>query len=137
MPPFHLAIPVHDLHEADRFYREVLGCAVGRTDPAWIDFNFFGHQLSVHLRRDALVDSRTNAVDGDAVPVRHFGVVLPWDEWEALAQRLEQQAWAFLMTPHVRFAGQVGEQGTFFVQDPSGNALEFKTFRDPGCLFAS
>jgi hypothetical protein len=137
MPPFHLAIPVHDLRKADDFYQHMLGCRVGRTDPKWIDFDFFGHQVTVHVRPDAIYRAPTNAVDGDAVPVRHFGVVLPWDEWEALAARLQEREADFLMPPHIRFAGQIGEQGTFFVWDPSGNALEFKTFRDPSRLFAS
>lgn len=137
MPPFHLAIPVHDLRAADDFYRQVLGCPVGRTDPEWIDFDFFGHQVTVHLRPDALDKVLTNAVDGDAVPVRHFGVVLSWEQWEALAARLQERETDFLLEPHIRFAGQIGEQGTFFVRDPSGNALEFKTFRDPSRLFAS
>jgi len=137
MPPFHLAIPVTDLPAADAFYQGALGCAVGRTDPHWIDFNFFGHQLTVHLVGAGDGAVQTNAVDGDAVPVRHFGVVLPWSEWQALSARLSSRGIAFLLGPHVRFEGQVGEQGTFFVKDPSGNALEFKSFRDPSRLFAS
>lgn len=137
MPPFHLAIPVDDLPAADHFYRTLLGCAVGRTDPHWIDFNFFGHQVTVHLKPDALASAPTNAVDGDAVPVRHFGVVLPWEQWEALGARLADLGVSFLISPHVRFAGQIGEQGTFFVKDPAGNALEFKSFKDPSRLFAS
>jgi extradiol dioxygenase family protein len=136
MPPFHLAIPVDDLDAADRFYRELLGCPVGRTDPHWIDFDFFGHQLTVHLSTPTHA-APTNAVDGDAVPVRHFGVVLPWAAWQALGERLTAANIAFLIKPHVRFPGQIGEQGTMFIRDPAGNALEFKSFRDPSRLFAS
>ncbi|MEL6345561.1 MAG: VOC family protein [Myxococcota bacterium] len=137
MPPFHLAIPVDDLDAARHFYVDVLGCSVGRIDDAWIDFDFFGHQVTAHLHPDEGGHVDTNQVDGDDVPVRHFGVVLGWDDWEALAQRLHAAAQAFLMEPHVRFVGQIGEQGTFFLNDPAGNALEFKAFRDPSRLFAS
>jgi extradiol dioxygenase family protein len=100
-----------------------------------VDFDFFGHQLSAHLAASA-AEPATNEVDGDDVPVRHFGLVLPWEEWEALAARLAASGAPFLIAPRVRFQGEVGEQGTFFVQDPSGNALEFKTFRDPRKVFA-
>ena len=137
MRPFHLAIPVDDLAAARRFYVDVLGCGVGRTDEAWIDFDFFGHQVTAHHHRHDENHVGTNDVDGDAVPVRHFGIVLLWDEWEGLAQRLKAAGQPFLMEPHVRFKGQVGEQGTFFLRDPAGNALEFKSFRDPSRLFAS
>ncbi|MCA9545321.1 MAG: VOC family protein [Myxococcales bacterium] len=138
MPPFHLAFPVADIEATRAFYAGRLGCVVGREAERWIDFDFFGHQISAHLRPEALrpAGDPTNPVDGDAVPVRHFGAVLPWPEWEALAARLEAAGVAFLIAPRVRFAGKVGEQGTFFVQDPSGNALEFKSFRDESRLFA-
>lgn len=136
MPPFHLAIPVDDLEAARRFYGGLLGCPEGREDPHWIDFDFFGHQVTVHLRPEEVRAALTNAVDGDAVPVRHFGAVLPWGDWEALAARLEAAGQDFLIQPHVRFPGLVGEQGTFFLRDPAGNAIEFKSFRDPGRLFA-
>lgn len=132
--PFHLAVPVRDLAGTRAFYGGVLGCAEGRAADTWVDFDFFGHQLSAHVApADA---AATNPVDGDDVPVRHFGLVLPWAAWEALAARLRAAGVAFLIEPRVRFAGQVGEQGTFFVLDPSGNALEFKSFRDPDRLFA-
>lgn len=131
MNPFHLALPVHDLEAARGFYGGTLGCLEARSAARWVDFNFFGHQLSVHLV-DRMYDEATNAVDGDDVPVRHFGIVLPWEDWEGLHGRLED----FLIAPRVRFAGQVGEQGTFFIRDPSGNALEFKSFKDPSRLFA-
>jgi extradiol dioxygenase family protein len=137
MQPFHLAMPVDDLDKARSFYGMLLGCIEGRCAPKWIDFNFFGHQLSVHLRPDECTVARTNDVDGDAIPVRHFGIVLPWTDWEQLHSRLTHEQADFLLPPKIRFAGQVGEQGTFFLRDPAGNALEFKTFRDPTRLFES
>ncbi len=137
MPPFHLAFPVTDLAATERFYAGVLGCRVGRRDVRWIDFDFFGHQISAHLVDTPLDGPSHNEVDGDDVPVRHFGAVLPWDAWEALAARLSEAGVPFLIAPRVRFAGQVGEQGTFFVRDPSGNAIEMKSFRDPALLFAT
>ena len=136
MPPFHLAIPVDDLAAARAFYEGLLGCRSGRDDPSWVDFDFFGHQLTVHLAPHELRDAARNGVDGDAVPVRHFGVVLPYSEWERLGARLRGGGTSFLLEPRVRFAGEVGEQGTFFVRDPAGNALEFKAFRNPERLFA-
>ena len=135
--PFHLAFPVSDLPATRRFFVDVLGCEVGRTDDLWIDFDFYGHQLSAHLRPEECQTARTNDVDGDDVPVRHFGLVLPWDEWHALAERLTEKAVEFLIEPHTRFEGEPGEQATMFVSDPSGNALEFKSFRDPEMLFAT
>ena len=132
MPPFHLALPVHDLNQARDFYGTLLGCKEGRSAERWIDYDFFGHQLSVHLV-DEHETIATNAVDGDAVPARHFGVVLPWSEWETLHSRFDR----FRIEPKVRFQGEVGEQGTFFVDDPSGNALEFKTFRNIDQMFAT
>ena len=131
MHPFHLALPVRDLTEARNFYGDLLGCIEGRSAERWIDYDFFGHQLSVHLV-DEEKQVATNPVDGDQVPARHFGVVLPWAQWQSLQERFE----VFLIPPKVRFEGEVGEQGTFFVHDPSGNALEFKSFRDPSRLFA-
>lgn len=134
-PPFHLALPVDALDAARAFYGGVLGCREGRSAPTWVDFDFFGHQLSVHLSPEACGGLAANAVDGDAVPVRHFGVVLPWEQWAELHERLAGAGVEFRIAPRVRFAGQVGEQGTFFVEDPAGNALEFKSFKDPGRLF--
>lgn len=136
MPPFHLAFPVTDLAATRAFYRDVLGCACGREDTRWIDFDFFGHQLSAHLVDRPPAAEPTNDVDGRAVPVRHFGAVLEWAEWERLAQRLRAAHIAFLIEPHIRFAGQAGEQATLFIVDPSGNGLEFKAFKDPQRLFA-
>ncbi|MHC4939490.1 MAG: VOC family protein [Planctomycetota bacterium] len=131
MRPFHLAIPVDDLAAAERFYEGVLGCARGRSADRWIDYDFFGHQLVVHVTCGAGV-AGTNPVDGDDVPIPHFGVVLAWDEFDAIASRFDR----FLIDPHVRFEGRPGEQKTLFVLDPAGNALEFKAFRDPEQLFA-
>lgn len=135
--PFHLAIPVDDLTAADMFYVATLGCSKGRTDARWIDFNFFGHQLTVHLVADKGGAAITNPVDGDNVPSRHFGVVLDMDDWQALAARLSDLDCDFLISPRIRFAGEVGEQATMFLFDPSGNALEFKSFSDPAQLFAT
>ena len=138
LSPFHLAIPVYDLALARRFYGEVFGLAEGRSSAQWVDFNFFGHQLVIHEhpRTASQEAAHTNAVDGHDVPVPHFGVVLPWEDWERLAQRLRQRGTAFVIEPHVRFQGQVGEQATLFLFDPCGNALEFKAFKDIGQLFA-
>ncbi len=134
--PFHLAFPVRDLAEARAFYGSLLGCPEGRSSPEWIDFNLYGHQVVAHLAPDETGTAATNAVDGDNVPVRHFGVVLPMDEWEALAAKLGAAGQRFIIEPHIRFKGEVGEQATMFFLDPSGNALEFKAFRDLGSLFA-
>lgn len=139
LEPFHLAIPVHDLTTARRFYGELFGCPEGRSDPEWVDFDFFGHQLVAHLdptRRAFSPPTHSNVVDGHAVPVPHFGIVLAWSDWHALAARLRAAGVQFVIEPGIRFAGQVGEQATFFLYDPSGNALEFKAFKDPARLFA-
>jgi len=133
-PPFHLAFPVRDLASTRAFYGRTLGCTEGRSAERWVDFDFFGHQLSAHLS-DASTSVPTNEVDEDDVPVRHFGVVLSMERWEALAERLREQRVSFLIEPRIRFRGEAGEQATFFVRDPSGNALEFKAFADPGRLF--
>jgi len=134
--PFHLAFPVDDLETARDFYTRVLGCGVGRESEHWIDFDFYGHQIVAHLAPDECVTVSRSPVDGTAIPVRHFGVVLDWSDWQALAERLGQQQVDFYLEPVVRFGGQVGEQGTFFVTDPAGNMLEFKSFKDRACLFA-
>ena len=134
--PFHLAIPVDDLTAARQFYAVVMGCTEGRSDPAaWIDFDFFGHQLVVH-RADGAGDAADNAVDGHQVPVPHFGVVLTLAQFDALADRLAAAGAAFVHPPMTRFAGQPGEQRTMFLRDPAGNALEFKAFADDAMLFA-
>ena len=134
--PFHLAFPVHDLEVARAFYGGLLGCPEGRSSPEWIDFDLYGHQVVAHLAPEECRQASTSAVDGDAVPVRHFGVVLPMSEWQALANRLTAVGTKFIIEPHVRFKGLAGEQATFFFLDPSGNALEFKAFADLGQLFA-
>ncbi len=137
-PRFHLAFPVHDLEAARQFYGEILGCPQGREAPgAWIDFDFFGHQIVTHLAPDECGGAIANEVDGKKVPVRHFGLLMDWADWEILAERLKRGNSLFLIEPYVRFKGQPGEQGTFFVLDPSGNALEFKSFRDERQIFAT
>lgn len=136
IPLFHLAFPVRDLAEARRFYGDLLACPEGRSSPEWVDFNFYGHQVVAHLAPDEVGEAATNAVDGDSVPVRHFGAILPMEQWEALADTLRQAGTRFIIEPHVRFQGQVGEQATMFLLDPSGNALEFKAFGDLSQVFA-
>jgi len=136
IPRFHLAFPVTDLAQTQLFYCTILGCAVGRTSDRWIDFDFYGHQITAHLKPELCTAMVTNPVDGDAVPVRHFGLILDWEAWSQLADRLKHQALPFVISPHIRFVGEVGEQATLFIQDPSGNALEFKSFRDESHIFA-
>ena len=135
-PAFHLAFPVTDLEATRRFYVGVLGCRVGRESERWIDFDFFGHQITAHHAPDEARPVATNPVDGDAVPVRHFGIILEWEAWQALATSLTDRGIAFVIAPHVRFRGQPGEQATLFVSDPSSNRLEFKSFKDPSRVFA-
>lgn len=139
MRPFHLAFPVADLEATRRFYGEVMGCRIGREDPGrWIDFDLFGHQLSAHLRPARPEEDACGGVDGDAVPIPHFGVVLTMDDWKALAARLEAApSTTWRLKPKIRFEGQPGEQATMFVLDPSGNALEFKGFADDAAIFAA
>ena len=132
---FHLAFPVSDLDAARDFYGNVLGCPEGRSSEHWIDFDLFGHQIVAHLAAGSGTRS-SNAVDSDDVPVPHFGIVLPMDDWKALAERLRMSGVKFVIEPKIRFEGQVGEQATMFFLDPSGNALEFKAFKDIGQLFA-
>ena len=136
LPPFHLAFPVDDLVAARHFYGELLGCAEGRSADHWVDFDLHGHQIVAHLAPDAVRARATNPVDGDAVPVPHFGLVLPMAEWEALADRLSGAGVEFVIPPTVRFKGEPGEQATMFLLDPAGNALEFKAMADPAKLFA-
>lgn len=136
LPPFHLAFPVDDLAKARAFYGELLGCSEGRSSPEWVDFNFYGHQIVAHLAPGEAGHRRTSAVDGDNVPVRHFGAILPINEWQALADRLVRAGVKFVIEPHVRFKGEVGEQATMFFLDPFGNALEFKAFEDETQIFA-
>jgi extradiol dioxygenase family protein len=136
VPPFHLAVPVDDLAAARRFYGELLGCPEGRSAAHWVDFDLHGHQLVAHLAPDAVRRRATNPVDGEDVPVPHFGLVLPMADWEALAERLTGAGVEFVIEPGVRFAGEPGEQATMFLLDPAGNALEFKAMANPANLFA-
>ncbi len=133
--PFHLAVPVKDLEETRVFYREVMGFEEGRSSECWVDFNFFGHQFVIH-QVDQMDEANVNPVDGKAVPVPHFGVVLDWEDWESLSKRLQAAKVTFVIEPYIRFEGQVGEQATMFFKDPSGNALEFKSFKNDEDLFA-
>lgn len=135
-PRFHLAFPVRDLSEARAFYGELLGCPEGRSSPDWIDFDFFGHQIVAHLAPDEIGHRHTSAVDGEQVPVRHFGVILTLGAWQELADRLTEAGTPFIIAPQIRFKGQPGEQATLFFLDPSGNALEFKAFADDAMVFA-
>jgi hypothetical protein len=130
LTPFHVAAPVHDLDKAAHFYGEILGCQKGRSDKQWIDWNLFGHQFVTHLKEGMEVqEHHTNAVDGHAVPVPHFGVVLEMEDWEALAEKVKAANIPFIIEPYIRFKGEAGEQATMFFLDPSGNALEFKAFK--------
>src|SRR3954451_6406910 len=134
LPPFHLAFPVDDLAAARRFYGGLLGCPEGRSAEHWVDFDLFGHQIVAHLAPDQVRRQSTNPVDGEDVPVPHFGIVLPMEEWRPLAQRLQSANVEFFIEPTVRFEGQPGEQATMFFLDPAGNALEFKAMADPAKL---
>lgn len=137
LTPFHLAVRVHDLSAARSFYGELLGCPEGRSSETWVDFDFFGHQFVVHVDPEMTPERMTNAVDEKAVPVPHFGVVLEMERWQALAETLQAANVDFAIEPYTRFEGQPGEQATMFLLDPSGNAIEFKAFRDiAGQLFA-
>jgi extradiol dioxygenase family protein len=136
VPLFHLAFPVHDLAAARSFYGDLLGCPEGRSSDEWVDFDFYGHQVVAHLAPEEAGHRQTNAVDGDAVPVRHFGIILNLGDWQMLADKLVRAGVRFIVEPHVRFKGEVGEQSTMFFLDPSGNALEFKAFADPSRVFA-
>jgi extradiol dioxygenase family protein len=135
MNPFHLAFAIDDIEDARRFYHGVLGCPVGREASNWIDFDFFGNQISAHVHRGTRPDG-VSYVGREEVPLHHFGVLLPWAEWEALAERITGAPWPFVIAPHTRFEGEPGEQGTFFLKDPSNNALEFKAFRHPEDVYA-
>ena len=135
---FHLAYPVKDKEQTRSFYAGLLGCSQGREAETWIDFDFFGHQVSFHVKPEAFNGHEpTNPVDGKDVPVRHFGAVLEWDEWHNLEDRLVQAKTDFVIDPYIRFKGLAGEQATMFFLDPSGNALEFKSFKDPSQIFAA
>jgi len=136
LPPFHLAFPVDDLAAAREFYSGLLRCKEGRSADEWVDFDLYGHQIVAHLAPEVVRRRTSNEVDGENVPVPHFGVVLPIEEWKALAERLEAAGTDFVISPTIRFEGRVGEQATMFFLDPAGNALEFKAMADPDNLFA-
>ena len=136
LSPFHLAIPVHNLAECRVFYRDLIGCEEGRSSDHWVDFNFYGHQLVIHYKEKTAEELHTNPVDGKNVPVPHFGIVLPWNDFHMLSDRLKGEGIDFIIEPYIRFEGQVGEQATMFFLDPAGNALEFKSFKDISQLFA-
>jgi hypothetical protein len=135
-PRFHLAFPVRDLSEARRFYGDLLGCPEGRSAPEWVDFDFYGHQIVAHLCEPG-AQTATNEVDGENVPVRHFGVIMELPEWESITAKLRAAGVAFIIEPQVRFKGLPGEQATCFFLDPSGNALELKAFADDAMVFAT
>lgn len=134
LPNFHLAIPVNNISETKEFYCNLLGCETGREAEKWVDFNFFGHQLSAHLKPEETSQISANQVDGKSVPVRHFGAILDWQDWHNLAEKLTGKV-NFIIEPYIRFAGEIGEQATMFFLDPSNNALEFKSFKDRAEIF--
>ncbi|PHR14972.1 MAG: glyoxalase [Aequorivita sp.] len=135
--PFHLAIPVDNLEKCRLFYREVLELSEGRSSDHWVDFDFFGHQLVIHLKEKNTGEKEAvNAVDGKAVPIPHFGIVLDMQTFKSFSEKLIQKNITFIIEPYIRFEGQVGEQATMFFKDPAGNALEFKAFADMTQLFA-
>ena len=136
LPRFHLAFPVRDLAEARAFYGGLLGCPEGRSSDDWIDFDFYGHQIVAHLSPDEVGHRATSAVDGEQVPVRHFGAILTLDQWGEMAAKLKEAGTKFVIEPQIRFRGEPGEQATLFFLDPSGNALEFKAFADDSMVFA-
>lgn len=135
MRPFHLAIPVPDLEKARDFYGKILACPEGRSDTSWVDFDFFGHQLVFHQNPDQRIDHFINPVDEHPVPVPHFGVILAWQDWEDLAEKLKKNGIEFVIEPHIRFKGMPGEQATMFFFDPNGLALEFKSFKQDAMIF--
>ena len=138
LQPFHLAIPVYNLEECRTFYREVLGCEEGRSSDHWVDFNFFGHQLVIHYKpKEEITSEAINPVDGKNVPVPHFGVVLEWNTFKTFSEQLKNKNVTFIIEPYLRFEGKPGEQMTMFFKDPSGNALEFKAFKNNDQLFST
>ena len=133
--PFHLAFPVYNIETTIKWYADILNCSIGRQSRLWVDFNFFGHQISAHKIDNKLSDSETNPVDGHNVPSRHFGIILGMEEWKNLVQRLNNKKIKFIIEPNIRFKEEKGEQATFFIQDPSGNVLEFKAFKNDQMIF--
>lgn len=135
-PRFHLAFPVTDLEQAKEFYTKVLGCKLGRESANWVDFDFYGHQIVAHNATD-IIDCPTSLVDGNQVPIRHFGLLMERNDWQDLADTLTEKNISFLIAPHIRFKDEAGEQATMFIQDPSGNGLEFKSFASDDDIFAT
>ena len=135
IPRFHLAFPVSDLKKTKEFYMQVLGCSVGRESNKWVDLNLHGHQIVAHLSPKDCFSTVTNLVDGDQISSRHFGVILPWNDWEKLCEKIIDLGLQFIIKPKIRFKNKKGEQGTFFINDPSGNVLEFKTFKNDHMVF--
>ena len=135
LSPFHLAIPVNDLIKSRNFYGQVLELEEGRSSDHWVDFNFFGHQLVIHLKDNHSNEEDTNHVDGKDVPIPHYGIILEWDQFQNFSNLLKKKKINFIIKPYIRFKGLIGEQATMFFKDPSGNALEFKSFRDPNQIF--
>ncbi len=136
MQPFHVAIPVYDVELARKFYRDVMLCKEGRSSEKWVDFDMYGHQFVIHYKPETEGDLHTNSVDGHEIPVPHYGVILKWEDWESLAERLTELNISFVVEPYIRFKGEVGEQATMFFLDPCGNPLEFKAFKDESQIFA-
>ena len=135
LSPFHLAIPVNDLIKSRNFYGQVLELEEGRSSDHWVDFNFFGHQLVIHLKDNHSNEEDTNHVDGKDVPIPHYGIILEWDQFQNFSYLLKKKKINFIIKPYIRFKGLIGEQATMFFKDPSGNALEFKSFKDPNQIF--
>ena len=133
--PFHLAFPVYNINETIQWYTDILDCSVGRQSKLWVDFNFFGHQISAHKIEDEISKSKTNPVDGHNIPCRHFGIIMEMEQWKNLVRRLNKKRIEFIINPNIRFKGEKGEQATFFIQDPSGNILEFKAFENNQMIF--
>ena len=136
-PPFHLAFPVKNLLETKNFYINYLGCSIGRTSKEWIDFNFYGHQITAHLSPDSCDLENNNKVDGINVPVRHFGLILDWDDWHLIKEKLVKNKAKFIVEPYIRFENKPGEQATLFIIDPSFNGIELKSFKDKDMIFAT
>ncbi len=135
IPRFHIAFPVDNLESAKNFYTKILGCSLGRESDKWIDFNLYGHQVVAHLSPKECRESYINKVDGDMVSCRHFGVILSWNDWEILGKKIKKNKIKFMIKPKIRFKNLKGEQGTFFLSDPSGNVLEFKSFKNDSMVF--
>ena len=133
--PFHLAFPVRSIIKTINWYVEILGCTVGRKSDKWVDFNFFGHQISAHKVKNPLINSDTNPVDDHNIPSRHFGIILKMNQWDTLCDKIIDSNIKFIIEPNTRFKGEKGEQATFFIKDPSGNILEFKTFKNDSMIF--